>query len=147
MKSFGDMGMDLEDSGIVLIEWKDKYSVGHPVLDLQHQGLVQLINQLTKEVATGGMITYVFDELDHYVKEHFRFEEKLLRQADFQQYQAHKAQHRVFEQWLRAVRQSFSIGGMSALLLAESVNAYLRSWLINHILKSDMEYKAILSSD
>lgn len=130
-----------------LIEWKSEYSVGHPVLDKQHRGLVQLINQLTEAAASGGMIAYVFDELDHYVKEHFRFEETLLRQANFGDYEAHKAQHRVFEQWLRAVRQSFSVGGLSAPLLAESVNAYLRSWLINHILKSDMEYKSVLGGE
>jgi len=130
-----------------LIEWKAEYSVGDPALDRQHQVLIQLINKLTQEVATGGMITYVFDELDHYVKEHFRYEEKLLRQADYQDYQAHKAQHRVFEQWLRAVRQSFCVGGLSGLLLAESVDAYLRSWLIHHILKSDMEYKSVLEHD
>lgn len=127
-----------------LIEWKSEYSVGHPTLDKQHQGLVQLINMLTKESASGGMIAYIFDELDHYVKEHFRFEEKLLRKADFEDYKAHKAQHRIFEQWLRAVRQSFSVGGLSAPLLAESVNSYLRNWLINHILKSDMAYKPLL---
>jgi hemerythrin-like metal-binding protein len=129
-----------------LIVWKDEYSVGHAVLDKQHRGLVQVINQLTKEAATGGMIAYVFDELDHYVKEHFRFEEKLLRQASYAEFEAHKAQHRVFEQWLRAVRQSLSVGGLSAPLLADSVNAYLRNWLINHILKSDMDYKSVLSS-
>lgn len=130
-----------------IIEWKAEYSVGHPVLDKQHRGLIQVINKLTKETATGGMIAYVFDELDHYVKEHFRFEEKLLREAGFDDYKAHKAQHRVFEQWLRAVRQSLNVGGLSAPLLAESVNAYLRSWLINHILKSDMEYKALLDGE
>tara|TARA_R110002095_G_scaffold14856_11_gene18715 strand:+ start:137 stop:535 length:399 start_codon:yes stop_codon:yes gene_type:complete len=130
-----------------LIEWKEEYSVGHPLLDQQHQGLIQLINQLTKAADSGGMIAYIFDELDHYVKEHFRFEEQLLRQAGYAEFEAHKAQHRAFEQWLRAVRQSFSVGGQSALLLAESVNAYLRGWLINHILKSDMDYKSVLARD
>lgn len=130
-----------------LIEWKPEYSVGHLLLDKQHRGLVQLINQLTKETASGGMIAYIFDELDHYTKEHFRFEEQLLRQASYAEFEAHKAQHRVFEQWLRAVRQSFSVGGLSAPLLADSVNAYLRGWLVNHILKSDMEYKAVLGSE
>ncbi len=96
---------------------------------------------------SGGMIAYVFDELDHYTKEHFRFEEQLLRQASYAEFEAHKAQHRVFEQWLRAVRQSFSVGGLSAPLLADSVNVYLRGWLVNHILKSDMEYKMLLGGE
>ncbi len=127
-----------------LIEWKEEYSVGVPELDQQHRQLVSLINQLTRAEASGGMISYVFDELDHYVKEHFRAEEKLLRKAGYADYEEHRQQHRVFEEWLRAVRQSFSIGGTSTHLLADSINSYLRNWLVNHILKSDMAYKPVI---
>ncbi|OMH33587.1 bacteriohemerythrin [Motiliproteus sp. MSK22-1] len=133
------------DQSMELIEWKDEYSVGVPLLDDQHKQLVSLINQLTKAQSSGGMINYVLDELDHYVKEHFRAEEKLLKKAGYADFKAHKDQHRAFEDWLRAVRQSFGIGGSSSHLLADSINAYLRNWLINHILKSDMAYKPTLN--
>ena len=55
-----------------IIEWKEEYNLGIPQIDKQHQQLVTLINRLTKAEVEGGMITYVFDDLDNYVKEHFR---------------------------------------------------------------------------
>ncbi|MEH6469843.1 MAG: bacteriohemerythrin [Halopseudomonas sp.] len=129
-----------------VIEWKNEYSVHHSQLDQQHQRLIVLINTLTQATLEGGAIGYVFDELDFYVKEHFRFEEQLLDQARYSDFAAHKAEHLVFEQWLWAVRRSFGEGGVSAPLLADSVNAYLRSWLISHILQSDMAYSGVIES-
>ena len=127
------------------IEWKKEYNIGIPVIDKQHRKLVTLINRLTEEGANGGMIAYVFDDLDLYVKEHFRAEEELLRAFEYEDFAAHKEEHRTFEEWLSAVRQSFNVGGSSSHLLADSVNSYLRAWLVNHILESDMAYKPALT--
>ncbi len=46
------------------IVWKDDYYVGIDKIDKQHQGLVNLINRLTSEGESDGMVSYVFDELD-----------------------------------------------------------------------------------
>ena len=128
-----------------IIEWKEEYNLGIPQIDKQHQQLVTLINRLTKAEVEGGMITYIFDDLDNYVKEHFRAEEELLRAFEYEDFEAHKEEHRTFEGWLSAVRQSFNLGGSSSHLIAESMNAYLRNWLINHILESDMAYRDTLT--
>lgn len=121
------------------IEWKAEYNVGIPLIDKQHKQLVNVINRLGDQ-GSGGMMSYVMDELDAYVKEHFRAEEDLMRKADYPDFAAHKDEHRGFEEWLAAVRQSFNIGGASSHMLASSVNDFLRGWLVNHILKSDMAY-------
>ena len=122
------------------LEWKPEYSVGIEELDRQHQGLIRLINKLSEERGTASMIGYVFDELRVYTREHFTAEEKRLAEAGYPDLKAHKKEHRAFEEWLSAVRQAYSMGG-SADLLAESINAFLRNWLINHILSSDMAYR------
>ncbi|MDV7340591.1 bacteriohemerythrin [Terasakiella sp. A23] len=128
-----------------VIEWKEEYNIGIPQIDKQHKKLVALINRLSKAETEGGMIAYVFDDLDLYVKEHFRAEEELLRAFEYEDFDAHKEEHRTFEGWLSAVRQSFNLGGSSSHLIAESMNAYLRNWLINHILESDMAYRDTLT--
>ena len=127
-----------------LIEWRDEYSVGVPEMDQQHKGLIALINRLTEEEHSTGMIAYVFDALDQYVKEHFRAEEALMRAAGYGDLKQHKKQHRDFEGWLRAVKQSHAAGA-STFMLAETVNDFLRKWLIDHILKTDMAYKPVLA--
>ena len=38
-----------------------------------------------------------------------------------------------------------SAAGAPTFMLAESVNGYLRTWLINRILKTDMAYKPVLT--
>ena len=126
-----------------LIQWRDEYSVGVPEMDEQHKGLIALINRLTEEEHATGMIAYVFDALDQYVKEHFRAEEALMRAAGYEDLKQHKKQHRDFEGWLRAVKQSHAAGA-STFMLAETVNDFLRDWLINHIHKTDMAYKPVL---
>jgi hemerythrin len=127
-----------------LIQWKDEYSVGVPEMDKQHKGLIVLINRLTEEEQTTGMIAYVFEALDQYVKEHFRAEEKLMRASGYADLEPHKRQHRDFEEWLRAVKQAHAAGA-STFMLAETVNEFLRRWLIDHILKTDMAYKPVLA--
>lgn len=122
------------------IVWKNEYSVGVAILDKQHQGLVKLINRLSEEIQSGGMISYVFAELDQYVKEHFKLEEEMMRQASYKDFEPHKREHRDFVAWQRAVQQANNIGDTSSQFLAESVGSFLRDWLINHILKSDMAY-------
>ncbi len=124
--------------------WKEEYSVGVPLLDQQHQGLIELINLLSDEKAKPGLIGQVFQELEAYTKDHFSAEEKMLKASDYGALKAHKKEHRAFEQWLSAVRQTYSVGVTSPTILAETVNAFLRDWLINHILSSDMAYKETL---
>lgn len=126
--------------------WKDEYSVGVPLLDQQHQGLIELINLLSSQKADAGLIGRVFDELESYTKEHFTCEEDLLKASGYQDLKAHRQEHKAFEQWLSAVRQTYGIGITSPTLLAQSVNAFLRDWLINHILSSDMAYKNHLNT-
>jgi hemerythrin-like metal-binding protein len=127
------------------IVWKEEYNIGIPQIDKQHRKLVSLINHMSQAEMNGGMVSYVFDDLDLYVKEHFRAEEELLRAFEYPDFEAHKQEHRTFEGWLSAVRQSFNLGGSSAHLIAQSMNAYLRNWLINHILESDMAYRDTLT--
>ncbi len=125
--------------------WKPEYSVGVEDLDRQHRGLIELINLLAEEKNNPGSMGQVFDELEAYTKDHFSAEEKQLKEADYEDLKAHKKEHRAFEQWLSAVRQTNSMGVTSPTILAETVSDFLKDWLINHILSSDMAYKEQLN--
>lgn len=126
------------------LEWKDEYSVGVPELDRQHRRLIGLINRLSEESVDGVLMGWVFEALETYVKEHFSAEEAMLEAADYADLAEHRRRHRAFEQWLSAVRQTYSLGMTSPDLLAVSVNAFLRDWLVTHILSADMAYRDVL---
>jgi len=127
------------------IEWQDSYSVGVPVLDAQHKNLIRLINLLEDEKQKDGMIAFVFDELDAYIREHFRAEEKMMEEAAYPDLEEHKEGHRAFNDWLSSVRIAYDSGGASSFYIAESVIAFLKNWLVSHILVTDMAYRSHLS--
>ncbi len=126
--------------------WKQDYSVHVPALDAQHKTLM-MINKLSEEECDHALVSWAFEELAVYVKEHFSEEEKRLEKAGYADLAAHKKEHRAFEQWLSAVRQTYAIGVTTPVLLSESVHAFLRDWLVNHILGSDMRYRDLLAED
>ncbi len=64
-------------------EWSDEYSVGIRMIDYDHRGLFEVLNDLQDavehrhgEAEIGHTITY----LVHYVQAHFEREERLMRE-------------------------------------------------------------------
>jgi len=123
------------------LAWTDSYSVGVPLLDSQHKGLIDLINRLTDAPSDGAVTGWIIEELDAYTREHFAAEEALLKRAGYQDLKRHKSEHAAFEHWLSAVRQAYATGVASPDMLSENIAAFLREWLVNHILRSDMAYR------
>ena len=127
------------------LEWKAAYSVGVPLLDEHHKGLIALINRLSGEPPNSDLMGWIFAELEAYTKDHFAAEEAMLKRAGYPGLKAHRGEHAAFERWLSAVRQTYAVGVASPGMLSETVNAFLRDWLVRHILGSDMAYKDTLS--
>jgi hemerythrin-like metal-binding protein len=119
--------------------WKPEYSVGDDHLDAQHRGLIDLINMLDDESRTAE----VLDRLEIYVDEHFRDEEGMLDKADYPDLAAHKKQHEAFEEWLAVSRRAFREPEVASML-RENIRAYLKAWLVNHIMVSDKDYSSWL---
>ena len=119
--------------------WRPEYSVGDEHLDEQHRGLIELIDMLGDESRMGE----VLERLEIYVDEHFRDEEGMLEKAGYPDLAAHKQQHKAFEEWLTVSRRAFREPEVSGML-RESIRAYLKSWLVNHIMVSDKDYASWL---
>lgn len=126
---------------MVFMEWDEAYSVGVPTLDAQHRNLIRLINLLESGEAKGESLAAVLDALDRYVHEHFSEEERLMAAARYEDLEAHRAEHRAFAAWLDSVKTAYHSGGEAKYYIADTVNAYLKKWLAEHILVVDMAYK------
>lgn len=131
---------------MAFFEWQDNYSVGVASLDAQHKIIIKLINQLDDAENENGYLAPILNRLEWYVQNHFRFEEALMRNAGFEDFDDHVKEHRDFEDWLKtnvgAVRAGIEIRDLSM-----SINEYLKTWLTRHILVTDMAYKDVLTAE
>ncbi len=126
------------------VEWKDEYSVGIDSIDQQHKKLLNLINQLQTAVdySTGEQFEReALDELVDYTKTHFTYEEGLMRDNDYPDFEPHKAQHEKMFEKVREVLAEYEQDQDTAMANAAE---YLKDWLINHINGTDKEYSSYL---
>ena len=126
------------------VEWNDDYSVGIDSIDQQHKKLLNLINQLQTAVdySTGEEFEReALDELVDYTKTHFTYEEGLMRDNDYPDFEPHKLQHEKMFEKVREVLAEYEQDQDTAMANAAE---YLRDWLINHINGTDKEYSSYL---
>ena len=131
-------------SATQFVEWKDDYSVGIDSIDQQHKKLLNLINQLQTAVdySTGEQFEReALDELVDYTKTHFTYEEGLMRDNDYPDFEPHKAQHEKMFKKVGEVLAEYEKDHDTAMSNAAE---YLKEWLINHINGTDKEYSSYL---
>jgi hemerythrin len=131
---------------MALIEWKDSYSIGIEHLDNQHRELVRQINILHDAMTVGKgkeALNEILIALIDYTATHFKSEEELFDQYNFPDSEKHIAEHSNFVKEVLSFKENFDKG---RLMLSIEVMTFLKNWLTNHILGSDMGYKPFLLS-
>ena len=126
------------------LDWKEEYSVGIASIDQQHRKLVNLINQLQTAVdySTGEEFEReALDELVDYTKTHFSYEEGLMKDNDYPDYEPHKAVHEKMISQVDAVLAEYEQDRDAAM---KDAVVFLKDWLINHINGTDKEYSRFL---
>ena len=126
------------------LEWDDDYSVGIDSIDQQHKRLVHLINQLQTAVdySTGEEFEReALDELVDYTKSHFTYEEGLMQEYGYPEFEPHKAQHQKMIQQVEDVLAEYEQNQDRAMRHALD---FLKTWLIQHINGTDKEYSDFL---
>ncbi len=132
---------------IMRIRWTSDLATGIRTIDLQHEELIGILNELDTAHANGSelhVLEDVLQRLKAYTVFHFGTEEALM--GNLPNGGAHSAehcqQHRDFIEEISRMRiQSLEnpTGTMKSLL------DYLNNWLYAHILKSDRILAALLS--
>jgi hemerythrin len=127
-----------------IIEWSEAYSLGIDEIDNHHQHLIKLLNE-TYQVFIGRVekveIEKVLEELVNYATYHFAAEEVLMAQYSYPQIESHKKQHEDFIRQITADQRDF-VCGRKALSLELIV--FMKDWIFEHILKSDLDYADIV---
>ena len=121
------------------LAWSNELNLGVRQVDDQHKRLVQLANNLISAVQDGAaeeILDFVFKELREYTVFHFRDEEGFMEEIGFPGRAAHAARHRDLKaqvkQYQRSLYEKQDISPGEVL-------AFLRGWLVDHIIYDDME--------
>lgn len=120
-----------------LVEWSHEYATGDAIVDLQHQALFRMVNELHDAIVenrTQEVLGGILDGLERYVVEHFDAEARLMEATNYPGRAAHRSQHDVLTARAREVIEHHRAG---KLLLGATVSQFLGRWLTVHILMED----------
>ncbi|RKD33921.1 bacteriohemerythrin [Thermohalobacter berrensis] len=129
----------------MLFKWKDKYSVNIKEVDKQHKKLFEIGNELYTLVSLNdGIDRYdeimkIIEELKDYAIYHFNYEEKLMKEYGYEEFNDHKQQHDAFVNKILDIEKQ-DIDGKQNIITMDILN-FIADWIEKHIIKSDLKYK------
>ncbi|BCO08407.1 hemerythrin [Desulfolithobacter dissulfuricans] len=129
---------------MALIKWRDSYSVGVEQFDRQHVKLVELINEIFMMVLHKKSVASLHDSIEtliEYTQVHFADEEAAMEKAGYPLLGAHKQEHAQLEQEVLMFYDRVKNGEE----VVTEFYQFLREWLLNHIVESDMKYAEYLA--
>jgi hemerythrin-like metal-binding protein len=133
--------------GESLLKWSFTFESGHPGIDAQHKQLINIINQLDATARSGNRLAesrHAMKALIEYVKEHFSYEEALMRRHGYPESDRHQAEHIGFAEKLGSY--DLQLKG-NPQFDPNHLLSFVRNWLINHILKTDKQLGGFLRRD
>ncbi|MEA3469733.1 MAG: bacteriohemerythrin [Thermodesulfobacteriota bacterium] len=129
-----------------LLRWSPSLSVGLESIDSQHKTLVDMINELHQKMngdASHTAIGSVLGKLIDYTDTHFKNEEKLFAEYDYEHKDVHMEIHRKLVAQLVDFQKQYNTGKADISL---ELMEFLKDWLVDHIKKTDMKYGPFLKS-
>jgi hemerythrin len=125
-----------------LITWSPTFSVGVKLIDEQHMGLLELVNDMFNHVVGDEKtereyFKMVIDEAVRYVKVHFQTEEKIMLHTKFPGYMEHKKAHDAFI--MNVVKEAREFDSGKKMTLTDFIR-FLKEWILTHIAIMDKQY-------
>jgi len=121
------------------ITWEARFSVGIPLMDLQHKQLIRLTNNLHDACREGSSSAQeafgvAVREVVEYVKMHFSTEEKIMERVAYPDAAAHRCKHRDFVRQVLSEVSAFQSGRQ---FVPNRFTNFLRNWILEHIAETD----------
>lgn len=126
------------------IEWNEGLSLGLEKIDRQHKHLIDLANSLlaaTHRMATAE-IHKIFHQFREYTVYHFNEEEEYMKSIKYPKLEDHQRQHIDLKNQVKQFQDTIYRHGT---IPEEEILEFLRNWLINHIIQSDLAIKDFLA--
>jgi len=121
------------------LEWKDSLAMGIKSIDDQHRQLVDMVNALHDEAETSGHLHCPAPELvarlKAYAAEHFHIEEGYMQAFGYPEFETHQKEHEGFIATVNGFETACTEGSAGAA----DVLAFLKEWLVRHIVDEDVK--------
>ncbi len=126
------------------VQWSSSYSMGHKLLDTQHQHLLTQCNALADCLASPGpesdlKFDAIFETLMARAGEHFAAEAALLAQCGAPLLEEHQNEHEEFEYLAHDIVTTENFERIE-------LQRFLALWWVGHIVDSGKKYRASLAT-
>lgn len=130
---------------MALLDWKPEFATGIPPVDYEHRSLIDLLNALHDRLGAGRAADEVrgfLAEVHARIAAHFALEEKIMREAGYDAYAEHKADHERLLDDIRDIMDDYERGAYrdADAVLAER----LRAWFGVHFATKDARLHRML---
>lgn len=118
---------------MALIEWQEKFRIGIPSVDYEHEEMIALLNQLYSGLAAGaesGEVMAFLGEVYARISAHFALEEKVMKERRYDQFEDHKADHEELLDQIREIMDDYELG--EAGQSVEDFGKRMQSWFGEH---------------
>lgn len=123
------------------LQWRDQLSVGNDLIDTDHKYLLEIINKAEVSVEANNRVklTEVLDELESYGKAHFEREELVATAVGYPKAdQLHESHGKLVAELVKFREETSGTWTKDA---STHFTAFLRDWLIEHVIKEDLPMK------
>ena len=127
------------------MEWSENLAVGVATIDSQHKELFKRINNLVlaiKQHRCKSEIDGMLQFLDDYARVHFADEEKHMQKTNYAGYEEQVEAHKQYLASLAELKAEAALPRVpgSSYDLSTTANQVAVDWIVDHILKLDMQF-------
>ena len=120
-----------------LLEWKSEFSVGVESMDFEHQNMIAMINEIydeMKERRDADSVEQFLGDIHAAISAHFALEERMMREAGYAEFEAHKEDHEELLDQIRDMMDAFRLNPDNGFDLLRSD---LAAWFEAHFASFD----------
>lgn len=132
-----------------MFKWKDEFSVNIESIDKQHKELFKIGNMLydilslKDEIDRYDEIVTVLEKMKEYAVYHFSYEEKLMKENDYPEFEDHKKKHEEFMEMAASIDEEYIDQKQNEISM--DLLMFVANWIEKHILNVDMKLKDYLN--